>query len=38
MLPTTWFYPGLPGAYIGHIKPNQSFVFEHQTSRSLDGR
>jgi hypothetical protein len=38
MLPATWVYPGLPGAYIGHIKPNQSFVFEHQTSRSLDGR
>lgn len=35
-LPAKWVYPGLPGAYIGHIKPSQSFVFSDQRTRSLD--
>jgi len=36
MLPAKWVYPGLPGAYIGHIERDQSFVFTNQRTRSLD--
>lgn len=36
MLPAKWVYPGLPGAYIGHIERDQSIVFTNQRTRSLD--
>jgi hypothetical protein len=37
-LPSRWDVPGLPGAYIGHIKPEEQMTFTDLTTQELGGR